>query len=184
MAGKIMLTLAMSIDGYIADEDGAYSWIAGQGDDRLDTDKEDRFASFMQGIDTVVMGSRCYREGFARDFGDKEIFVATHAEQKDHDNITFISGDIVERICRERDKGKNIYLFGGGILIDPFIKADVIEEYHIGIVPIILGKGRPLFLGNHPMLPLHVESYSLKDGIFVILYTKRNESVSEETVGR
>lgn len=174
MSGRIMLTLAMSIDGFIADETGGYSWIAGQGDDRLDTDKEDRFVSFLQNIDAVVMGRRCYQEGFARDFTDKEVFVASHAKQEDHGNIRFISGDIVERICRERDSGKNIYLFGGGILIDPFIKADVIEEYHIGIVPVILGKGRPLFLENNPTISLHLENYSLKDGTMEIRYTRRS----------
>lgn len=180
MAGKIMLTLAMSIDGYIADENGAYGWITGQGDDHLDTDKEDRFAAFMQGIDTVVMGNRCYQEGFARDFTKQDIFVAAHEVQENHDNITFISGDIVKRICEERDKGKNIYLFGGGILIDPFLKADVIDEYHIGIVPVLLGKGRSLFLGNNSMIPLHLESYSLKDGIFDIRYTRRSARSGEK----
>jgi len=179
MAGKIMLTLAMSIDGFIADENGGYSWISGQGDDRLDTDKEDRFAAFLRNIDIVVMGNRCYQEGFARDFTDKEIFVAVHAKQENYGNVTFIGGDIVERICKGRDSNKNIYLFGGGILIDPFIKADIIDEYHIGIVPVILGKGRPLFLEDNPRISLHLEDFSLKDGIFDIRYTKRAYGVSE-----
>ena len=173
MAGKIMLTLAMSIDGFIADEAGGYDWIAGQGDKRLDTDKEDHFAAFLRGIDIVVMGNRCYQEGFAKDFADKEVFIAANERPENRDNLVFINGDVVARICKERDKGKNIYLFGGGILVDPFIKADVIDEYIIGIVPVILGKGRPLFLENNPMLPLHMESYSLQDGVFNIHYTKR-----------
>lgn len=173
MTGKIMLTLAMSIDGFIADENGGYDWIVGQGDKRLDTDKEDHFAAFLQGIDVVVMGNRCYQEGFAKDFADKKVFVAANERQEDRENLSFISRDIVKKICEERDKGKNIYLFGGGVLIDPFIKADVIDEYIIGIVPVLLGKGRPLFLGNNPMLPLHMERYSLQDGVFNIHYTKR-----------
>ena len=36
-----------------------------------------------------------------------------------------------------KNEGKNIFLFGGGVVIDHFVKADVIDEYIIGIIPTI-----------------------------------------------
>lgn len=45
MNRKIVLNLAISLDGYIASEDGGYDWIVGDGSDKLDTKdkKEDRY---------------------------------------------------------------------------------------------------------------------------------------------
>lgn len=176
MKGRIILNLAVSLDGFIADEEGGYDWIAGQGDAALDTENQIAFADFLKGIDVVVMGKKSYQQGqdsYVKDYVGKRVYVATHETRRDEGNISFISGDIVETVLKERDAGRNVYLFGGGILIDPFEKADLIDEYIIGIVPVLLGKGRPLFLGNNPRIPLRLEDYSLQDGIFTLRYGKR-----------
>ena len=56
MKRKIILNLAMSIDGYIANEDGGFDWIVGDGDESLDTQNKWNYEKFLEGIDTVVMG--------------------------------------------------------------------------------------------------------------------------------
>ena len=77
-------------------------------------------------------------------------------------------------IEQEKQKnGKNIFLFGGGKVIDPFIKANIIDEYIIGIIPTILGKGRNLFLGNNPKIDLHLDQYISDEGIVILRYSKR-----------
>ncbi|NTW71779.1 MAG: dihydrofolate reductase family protein, partial [Eubacteriaceae bacterium] len=82
--------------------------------------------------------------------------------------------DICRSIIDEKQKdGKDIYLFGGGILVDNFIKSDMIDEYIIGIVPTILGTGKPLFLGNNPTIKFNLDSYTLDSGIMVLHYSKR-----------
>ena len=55
---------------------------------------------------------------------------------------------------------------------DNFIKKDVIDQYIIGIIPTILGKGRPLFLGNNPKINLHLDQYILDNGIVILKYSK------------
>ncbi|MGL5352390.1 MAG: dihydrofolate reductase family protein, partial [Clostridium sp.] len=151
MSRKIILNLAMSIDGYIACEDGAYDWIVSDGDETLDTENKFDFSEFLEGIDIVVMGKNCYDQNFHNDFKDKKVYVATTQDLKDHDNIHFINGDIVKITLEEKkQEGGDIFLFGGGILLDSFIKEDAIDEYIIGIIPTILGKGRRLFLENNP----------------------------------
>lgn len=174
MSRKIILNLAISIDGYIASEDGGYDWIIGDGDEKLDTPNKWDYAEFLKGIDTVVMGKKCYDQNFHNDFKDKKVYVATSEELEDYDNIHFIKGDICKIIEEEREEeGKDIFLFGGGGLVDNFIKSDIIDEYIIGIIPTILGKGRPLFLGNNPKIDLHLDQYVMDKGIVILSYSKR-----------
>lgn len=174
MSRKIILNLAMSIDGYIADEDGGFDWIVGDGDSSLNTNNKWDFNKFLENIDVVVMGKTCYDSNFHNDYKNKKVYVATSKELEDYDNIHFINGDIVKVIEEERQKeGKDIYLFGGGIVIDNFIKADVIDEYIIGVIPTILGKGIPLFPGNNPKIDLHLDEYFVEDGIMIMRYSKR-----------
>lgn len=174
MKRKIILNLAMSIDGYIADEDGGFDWIVGDGDESLDTQNKWYYEKFLEGIDTVVMGKKCYDQGFLDDFKNKKVYVATSKELEDYDNIHFINGDICKIILEEREKeGKDIFLFGGGVLVDSFLKADIIDEYIIGIIPTILGSGKPLFLGGTPKIDLHLQEYISDKGIIILRYSKR-----------
>lgn len=173
MTRKIILNLAMSIDGYIADEDGGFDWIVGDGDNSLDTENKWDYNEFLESIDIVVMGKKCYDQGFLDDFKDKTIYVATSEAIDDYDNIHFINNNICDVILEESTKeGKDIFLFGGGVLVDNFIKKDVIDQYIIGIIPTILGKGRPLFLENNPKINLHLDQYILDNGIVILKYSK------------
>ncbi|UZP02604.1 dihydrofolate reductase [Clostridium botulinum] len=173
MSGKIILNLAISLDGYIADEDGGFNWIVGQDDKYLDTEKQFDFSDFLKDIDVVVMGKECYNQGFYKDYKSKKVYVATSHKPNNHDNINFINGNIVDVIKLEKEKTNNIFLFGGGGLVDNFIKADEIDEYIIGIIPIILGKGKPLFLKNNPEIKLHLDECLINDGITILRYSKR-----------
>lgn len=174
MDRKIILNLAISIDGYIASEDGSFDWIVGDGDDTLNTDKKWDFGEFLENIDVVVMGKKCYDQNFHKDYENKKVYVATSEKLKNYDNVHFINGDIVKVIEEERkNEGKDIFLFGGGSLVDNFIKSDVIDEYIVGIIPTILGKGRPLFLGNNPKIDLHLEEYLTDNGVVILRYSKR-----------
>ncbi|MGL5415130.1 MAG: dihydrofolate reductase family protein [Clostridium sp.] len=172
---KIILNLAISLDGYIASEDGGFDWIVGDGNEALNTEKAFEFNEFLEGIDVVVMGGNSARQGFFNDYEDKKVFICTSEEVEDRDNLRFIKKeDIISEVLKEREKeGKDIYLFGGGILIDSFIKEDIIDEYIIATIPTILGKGIPLFLKDNPKIDLKLKEYFVNDGIIVSKYIKR-----------
>ncbi len=174
MNGKIILNLAISLDGYIADKNGGYDWIVGDGNSTLNTDNKWDFAKFLEDIDVVVMGKNCYDQGMHKDYKEKDVYIATSQSIDNYENYHFISGDIVKVINDLKNEGKNIFLFGGGILIDNFLKSDSIDEYVIGIIPTILGRGRKLFLENNPKIDLSLNYYSVEDGIIIMKYSKRN----------
>ena len=111
---------------------------------------------------------------FTQIIKEKTVYVATSELLDDYDNVRFVNKDIVKVILKEKKReGKDIFLFGGGKLVDSFIKADIIDEYIIGIIPTILGKGRPLFLGNNPKIDLKLDEYVVDNGIVICRYSKR-----------
>lgn len=114
MSGKIILNLAMSLDGYIADENGGFQWIVGDGCNKLDTKTKWDYSEFLKNIDVVVMGKNCFNQKFHNDFKEKEIYIATSKTMTNYDNIHFINGDICKNIITLKYEGKNIFLFGGG----------------------------------------------------------------------
>lgn len=175
MERKIILNLAMSIDGYIAGENGEYDWIKGDGNTSLNTQDKWSYEEFLESVDVVVMGKECYDKGFHKDFSEKKVFVATTKSLINHDNVHFIKGNIVDIVLDEiKNDGKNIFLFGGGITLDPFICRNIIDEYIIGIIPIILGKGKRLFINeSNPFVELKLTKYLVDEGVVILKYVKR-----------
>ena len=110
-----------------------------------------------------------------KDFNGKDVYIATSKEIENFENYHFINGDIVKEMEKLKNEDKNIYLFGGGVLIDNFIKADVIDEYVVGVIPTILGEGRKLFYDNNPKIDLTLEYYAVEDGIVIMKYSKRSK---------
>lgn len=174
---KLILNLAMSLDGYISDQEGGYAWIVGHGDPVCNTEETFEFADFMASIDVIVMGSKAYEDVVLSGldaYADKKILVATSRNLEKKDNVTFITGDICSQVLSLKNKeGKAIWLFGGAELTDVFIKNDCVDEYIIGIIPTLLGSGRSLFKGDTPKIDLHLDRIFVNDGIPIMVYSKR-----------
>lgn len=56
---KIVLFIAMSLDGYIADSNGGVDWLKGQSDD---TENIDVYSQFVKDVDTILMGWNTYHQ--------------------------------------------------------------------------------------------------------------------------
>ena len=175
---RIILNLAMSLDGYIADTEGGFAWIVGDGDRSADSKDQFDFPGFLANVDTLVMGRKAYDDAPSESldgYKDKTIYVATSEPlERSSNNVLAISGDVVKQIQEVREKeGTDIWIYGGSELADQFIKADIIDEYIVGIIPIILGKGIPLFLADNPTLKLHLTDCTSQEGIVIVRYDKR-----------
>ncbi len=174
---KIILNLAISLDGYICDENGGFDWIVGHGEGGNNPTEAYDFDKFLDGVDTLVMGSTAYEDvvlSGLTTFDDKEIIVTTHRDLEAMRNVQFISGDICSKILELKGvDGRDIWLFGGAGLTDSFIRENIIDEYVIAIIPTILGNGRSLFKGVYPRIDLQLDEYTINDGITVLTYSKR-----------
>jgi dihydrofolate reductase len=86
----------------------------------------------------------------------------------------FISEDVAGFIKNlKKQQGKDIWLVGGGKLIDQFIKQNLIDKYIITIMPIILGDGIPLYLNNNPEIKLILVETKMVDGMVELSYVRR-----------
>lgn len=158
MKRKVILNLALSLDCYISDEHGGYDWIKGHDDLTLDTKNQYSFKEFIETCDTVVMGRQAYEDNGVDDIlihGQKKILVATRQNNIHGDLVEFVADPLKRIEVLKEEEGKNIWLFGGDLLTDDFIKVDAIDDYIIGVIPVILGKGRKLFRSKYPTIGLN-----------------------------
>ena len=64
----------------------------------------------------------------------------------DWNNTTLVKGVASAEISKLKAEGdRNMFVFGSANLSETFIKDNLFDEYRIGIAPVILGSGRPLF---------------------------------------
>lgn len=137
---KILVYLASSLDGYIAREDGGVDWLPESSDSSYD--------AFYKSIDTVIMGKTTYDQVLT--FGDypykdKKSFVFTRTSKDNDPNVEFVSD--VEKFVKDGfpGAGDNIWLVGGAKIIALFLNLGVVDEIITTIIPVLLGKGIPLF---------------------------------------
>ena len=147
---KLVLYIAVSLDGYIATSEHGMDWlfsIEGEGDNG--------FAKFYDTVDTVLIGRTTYdwilqqEKTVDKIYNDKKCYVFTRTKRLANKHIVFIHKDAAKFVKELKQKdGKNIWVVGGGKLLQVFMKEKLVDELFITIAPIILGKGIPLFRDN------------------------------------
>jgi len=70
-------------------------------------------------------------------------------------------------------RGKDIWLMGGGELARGFLKADLVDELHLGIVPVLIGEGIPLFPAGFSQREFALlENKTYSQGLIVLQYKR------------
>jgi dihydrofolate reductase len=146
---KVVLGLGISLDGYIARPDGAV--------DFLFMPKDYSMAPFFATIDTAIMGRETLDAGLRMSGGslpsyDMAMYVFTHSQPPGkREGWTFVNQSPAAFVAKHRKRsGKDIWLMGGGELAREFLKEDLVDEIHLGIIPTLLGEGIPLFPSGFP----------------------------------
>lgn len=178
---NVKLFIGMSVDGYIAKKDGAVDWMQGHEDGKDDMQS---YHEFIKGMDTVILGWNTYHQIATILSPDKWMYedfmsyVLTHRKLKDTENIVFVNEDVCDLMRRlKQEEGKDIWICGGAGIIEPLVRENLIDTYHISILPIILGEGISLFKEHAEQLELKlVKSYSY-NGITDVIYKRRNDVV-------
>ncbi|KTD45185.1 dihydrofolate reductase [Legionella quinlivanii] len=147
---KIILYIATSEDGYIADKNGGADWLPHPKDDH---DLEVvGYKKLMQRIDIILMGSSSFKQiiGFGNwGWTNKHTYVFSKQVLKAPLSCITITNDspsqFIKKI-RENGTDKDIWLLGGANLAKSFAEDRLIDEIILTIVPQILGDGIPLGL--------------------------------------
>ena len=158
---KIILALAVSLDGYIEGPNGEYDWCF--------MDQDYGMSDFMNRIDAVFVGRKTYEmslgmEADTSGMPKMEEYVFSNTFNKVKEGSILVNGDIKIEVEKIKNKdGKDIWLFGGASLTSAMMSLKLVDELHLAVHPILLGGGKPLFhdvAGRIQLKLLDTKSYS------------------------
>jgi dihydrofolate reductase len=167
---RIRYQVATSLDGYIAGPKGEADWII------MDPDIDFR-ALFAQ-FDTVLIGRRTF-EGMARGKkrpgampGMKTLVFSSTLRQRDYPKVTIVAENAEETLTALRaEPGKDIWLFGGGLLFRSLVDAELVDTVEVAVIPVLLGGGIPLLPPPARRAKLNLTGHKVyKTGIVVLEY--------------
>ena len=141
---KIILQLAISLDGFIEGPNGEYDWCF--------TDQDYGMTEFFQRVDTVFIGRKSYEMSLGLEGADtswmpkmKE-YVFSNTLTSVKEGTVLVNGNIKEEIEKiKNEPGKDIWMFGGASLTTSLLNEGLIDEISMAVHPILLGKGKLLF---------------------------------------
>lgn len=154
-APLVRYQVAVSLDGFIASEDGSVDWL-------MDFPPGPSFPDFLASIGGLMMG----RDSFETDLkfgpwshGDKATLVMTNRPiANPPPRVESAAGDLVPALAklRARVTQGDIWLYGGGVLAGQMLGAGLIDRVELATVPVVVGKGRPLFAKATSVRRLHL----------------------------
>ncbi len=166
---RLRYQVAMSLDGFIADTHDGYDWITS--DPTID------FAALFREFDLFVMGRRTWDvvrpnldAGMIR--GKRTVVFSRTLAATTEGNVTITAEDPVRAVTRFKgERGKDIWLFGGGVLFRTLLDAGLVDAVEIALMPTLLGAGVPVLAPGGPLAGLQlVTSKVLPSGIVMLGY--------------
>lgn len=159
LARKCSVFIATSVDGFIADAGGGIDWLNRP---EYDTGEAFGYDEFVKQIDAIVMGRHTFEKvltfpewPYAHPvvvLTSRQIDIPTHLQRK----VTVDGGSPAEVAARMAEAGRGRLYIDGGVTVQRFLQAGLVDEMTITLVPILLGGGLPLFgmLGTKVRLQL------------------------------
>ena len=173
---KLVLYISMSVDGFIATPHDDLSWLS-----IVEKENEDYgYSLFNKTVDTYVVGRITYDTILKLTGGTfppaekHQCYVITKQKRENENGVVFYNGNIEDLIIKLKEKkGKNIYCDGGAQIVKLLMEKNLIDEYIISVIPIILGKGKRLFIGDIDPINLKAKPSKYFDtGLVQLKYEK------------
>ena len=188
---KLKLQVQMTVDGFVAGPNGEMDWM-------IENDGDPAIEAYVNALtdtsDTILLGRNMTEEfvhywtdvvnnkpespefSFAQKMVNtpKVVFTKTMAASP-WANTVLAKGDLTQEITRlKAQAGKDILVYGGAAFVSSLIKADLIDEFHLCINPVVIGSGMSIFtkLTDKQTLIL-VEATSFDCGTVVLHYKPR-----------
>ena len=180
MAPKVSIFIASSLDGFIARKDGRIDWL-----DRVNATvpegEDGGFRDFLSSVDTLVMGRNTFEQVLSFDnwvYGEKPVVVLSskplnipgHLQS----TVSSSSESPHQLVARLAGAGISHIYVDGGLTIQSFLKANLVDELTITLVPVVIGEGKPLFGAVEKDVVLeHVSTKTFGGGFVQINYRVR-----------
>jgi dihydrofolate reductase len=174
---KLSLFIATSLDGYIAKPNDDLSFL-----NLVEKEGEDYgYAAFTANIDTIIIGRKTYDYVLKRvgpshyDNGQRDVYVITRTERPPVGRTIFYSGNLADLVRKLKSgNGKDIYCDGGAEIINELLQHDLVDEFTISIIPVLVGNGIRLFKDNRPEQQLEfVSTKSFETGLTQLHYKRK-----------
>ena len=174
---SVILYIAMSLDGYIADREGGVDWLAGQ---EPGQDIPDSYSTLLERIDTVLLGWNTYHQLTTQlspeqwPYEGLDCYVFTHRSLPSKEGITFSDADPCALVRELKARpGRDIWLCGGAALAQALAAAGLIDRYEITVIPTLLGGGVPLFGALEQEQKLRLLGTGTFNGMAELIYVPR-----------
>lgn len=156
---KVILYIATSLDGYIAkpNDDLGFLSIVEQGG------QDYGYADFVSTVDAVIVGRKTYDKvismGFDFPHADKDAYIITRTPRPTIGSVKFYTGDLKALVDKlKSENGKNIFCDGGAEIVNQLLQYDLIDEFIISVIPILVGNGTKLWNDGRPEQKLELVS--------------------------
>jgi dihydrofolate reductase len=163
---------AASLDGYIAESDDTLAWLMeyrgsfhGEGTEPM----KGSYERFYEGIGALVMGSATYEfilrhegKGERWPYAGKPTWVLTSRDLPRHAaadaDIRFANAEVSSLHGEMMDAAgeRDLWVVGGGNIASQFADQGLLDEVVVTVVPVVLGKGKPLFDHHVPGGPMQL----------------------------
>ncbi len=148
---KITVFMAISLDGFIADERGGVDWLNDL-PPHEDPQEDMGFGALMSSVDRLVMGRKTFNQvlGFGTwPYGNTPVTVLTRQtpphKLPDGAIVNFMQGSPEDLVQKFISRGDNHIYLDGGDIIQQFLAAGFVDEFILTQVPVLLGRGISLF---------------------------------------
>jgi len=172
---KLILGLAVTLDGYIEGPNGEYDWCF--------TDQDYALNEFFNRVDTIFIGRKSYEiaeQHASNNYGEivpgmpemKEYVFSKTLKSVKEGAVLISDNSIAEAKRIQELPGKDIWLYGGASLTDAFMKEGLVDELWMSVHPVLLGDGKPLFRTKDSRTKLTLlESKAYETGLVSLRYS-------------
>ena len=171
---NVILYISMSLDGYIATKDNSLEFLS-----MVEKEGEDYgYNDFVKSVDAVIIGRKTYEKviemGYEYPHTDKDVYIITRTAKPSIGTFKFYTGDLSQLLRSLKSQaGKNIYCDGGAEIANELMKNNLVDEFIISVIQILLGDGIKLFKDGRRELKLELLSTKQFDKGLIQLHYKR-----------
>ncbi|MGI2032658.1 dihydrofolate reductase family protein [Rhizobium panacihumi] len=179
---KLVVWNLMTLDGYF---EGEKPWNLSFHEKAWGPELEKLSEKFGEEGDLLVFGRKTY-EGMAAYWPEAEepgrikemmnsiakLAVSKTLTRAAWNNTRIVSDPVAELTRLKQEDGKTIFIFGSAELVASLLEAGLVDEYRLCIVPVLIGKGNPLFKKADALRPLKlISTESTQKGAVLLTYS-------------